>query len=99
VSEVPSTHRTALPGSVPATAGIGLRAPHHDQIVRERPPVGWLEVHSENYFAAGGVQIERLMRARSDYPMSLHGVGLSLGSADPLNRDHLGRRHSGQRRL
>ena len=91
MSEVPSTHRTALRGSVPATAGIGLRAPHHDQIVRERPPVGWLEVHSENYFADGGVQIDRLMRARSDYPMSLHGVGLSLGSADPLNRDHLGR--------
>lgn len=91
MSEAPSSERTALPRPVPATAGIGLRSPHHDQIVRDRPPVGWLEVHSENYFADGGIQIERLMSARSSYPMSLHGVGLSLGSTDPLDREHLRR--------
>jgi len=59
--------------------------------VRERPAVGWLEVHSENYFADGGMQIERLMNARSLYPLSLHGVGMSLGSTDPLDAEHVRR--------
>lgn len=90
--EVPSAaHPAALAGLVPATAGIGLRTPHQAQIVRDRPAVGWLEVHSENYFADGGMQIERLMSARSVYPISLHGVGLSLGSTDSLDREHLRR--------
>jgi len=91
VSEVPSNGRTALPRSIPATAGIGLRAVHQSQILRDRPPIGWLEVHSENYFADGGLQIDRLMSARAIYPLSLHGVGLSLGSTDPLDREHLRR--------
>jgi len=74
---------------IPARAGIGLRASHHAAIVSERPDVGWLEAHSENYFADGGSQLEHLARARALYPLSLHGVGLSLGSVDPLNREHL----------
>src|SRR5262245_40814888 len=78
-------------GSMPARAGIGLRAQHHDDLLRERPNVGLLEAHSENYFADGGAQIEYLMRLREFYPLSLHGVGLSLGSVDPLNREHLNR--------
>jgi uncharacterized protein (UPF0276 family) len=60
-------------------------------MARDRPAVGWLEVHSENYFADGGMHIERLMSVRSVYPISLHGVGLSLGSTDPLDRKHLHR--------
>jgi uncharacterized protein (UPF0276 family) len=51
--------------------------------------VGWFEAHSENYFAEGGARLECLERIRADYPLSLHGVGLSLGSTDPLAADHL----------
>ena len=54
-----------------------------------RPDAAWLEVHSENYFAAGGRAVSELDQVRRDYPLSLHGVGLSLGSADPLDREHL----------
>lgn len=79
----------AAAGPIPAQAGIGLRAQHHVQIVDERPTVAWLEAHSENYFAEGGTQIENLARARELYPLSLHGVGLSLGSTDPLDPEHL----------
>ena len=55
------------------------------------PTVGWLEAHSENYFGDGGAQCAALMKLRERYPLSLHGVGLSLGSVDPLDRDHLRR--------
>jgi len=72
-------------------AGIGLRAQHHAQILSERPQIWWLEAHSENYFAAGGMQRRTLLQIRAHYEISLHGVGLSLGSTDPLNRDHLRR--------
>jgi len=78
-------------GPVPARAGIGLRAVHHEALLAERPDVGWLEAHSENYFADGGAQLEYLERLRTLYPLSLHGVGLSLGSTDPLDRDHVRR--------
>lgn len=74
---------------IPAAAGIGLRAPHIAQVLAERPAVPWFEVHSENYFAAGGAMHTTLERIRMDYPLSLHGVGLSLGSADALDREHL----------
>ncbi len=82
---------TAAPAadSIPARAGIGLRAVHHQAILSERPAVGWLEAHSENYFADGGAQIQFLEKIRSLYPLSLHGVGLSLGSTDPPNAQHL----------
>lgn len=75
--------------SIPARAGIGLRAAHYRDVTEIRPDVGWLEVHSENYFGDGGAPLYYLERAREHYPISLHGVGLSLGSADPLNREHL----------
>lgn len=81
----------AAPRPIPANAGIGLRAQHHDDLLRARPAIGWLEAHSENYFADGGAQIDYLMQLRALYPMSLHGVGLSLGSTDPLDREHLWR--------
>jgi uncharacterized protein len=82
---------SVTPQPIPARAGIGLRAQHHDDLLREQPAVGWLEAHSENYFADGGAQIEYLMKLRALYPLSLHGVGLSLGSTDPLDREHLRR--------
>lgn len=75
--------------ALPAGAGIGLRAPHVPQVLAERPAVPWLEVHSENYYVDGGPALAALLRIRADYPLSLHGVGMSLGSADPLDRAHL----------
>ncbi|HEX7326275.1 MAG TPA: DUF692 domain-containing protein [Rhodanobacteraceae bacterium] len=70
---------------MPAAAGIGLRAPHVGRVVRERPHIAWLETHAENLFAAGGAFRTAMDTLRTDYPLSLHGVGLSLGSADRLN--------------
>ena len=74
---------------IPAAVGIGLRAPHYREALEARPRVAWWEVHSENYFGDGGPPHHYLERIRADFPLSLHGVGLSLGSVDPLNRTHL----------
>ena len=71
-------------------AGIGLRAPHVAEIVASRPPLAWLEAHAENYMG-GGAHVAALERLRRDYPISLHGVGLSLGTADGLDPRHLTR--------
>jgi uncharacterized protein (UPF0276 family) len=71
-------------------AGIGLRFPHHEQVLRTRPAVPWFEVHAENYFGGGSVR-RTLEAVRREYPLSLHGVGLSLGSADGLDAGHLQR--------
>jgi hypothetical protein len=70
-------------------AGVGLRTPHVREVLATHPPVAWFEVHSENYYADGGPALAALLRIRADYPLSLHGVGMSLGSADPLDRSHL----------
>lgn len=70
--------------------GIGLRAPHLAEILETRPAVPWLEVHAENYMG-GGPAVRALERLRHDYPISLHGVGMSLGSADGLDGRHLDR--------
>ncbi|HEY8508190.1 MAG TPA: DUF692 domain-containing protein [Steroidobacteraceae bacterium] len=72
-----------------AGAGIGMRAPHHREIVTRTPALAWVEVHSENFFVYGGPQYTLLEQVRTRYPLSLHGVGLSLGSTDPLDRTHL----------
>jgi uncharacterized protein (UPF0276 family) len=74
-----------------ADVGIGLRAPHYAEILERRPTLGFLEVHSENFFAAGGPALAWLERFRPAYPLSFHGVGLSLGSADALDERHLAR--------
>lgn len=75
---------------VPIRAGIGLRHPHHRDFAATRPAIGWIEVHSEN-FMRGGPPADLLAVLRRDYPVSLHGVGLSLGSADDLDARHLDR--------
>jgi uncharacterized protein len=77
-------------GPVPAAAGIGLRFAHHREVQQTRPAIAWLEVHSENYFG-GGATRRTLLEIGRDYPLSLHGVGLSLGSAEGLDREHLAR--------
>src|SRR2546425_4070425 len=73
---------------IPAAAGEGPRVPRHPALLEEKPAVAWLEVHSENYMG-GGKPLMVLDAIRRDYPLSLHGVGLSLGSADGLNERHL----------
>jgi uncharacterized protein len=62
--------------------GFGLRAPHYQEVLERRPAVAWFEVHSENFFGEGGKALKTLLEIRQHYPISLHGVGLSLGSAD-----------------
>src|ERR1700722_18214579 len=94
-----SVARANLGNSMPARAGIGLRAAHHLRVLSESPAVAWFEAHTENYIADGGAHVEALARIRARYPLSLHGVGLSLGSADPLNTRHLERVHRAVKRF
>lgn len=69
--------------------GIGWRHPHYGELLQRRPPLGFVEVHSENFFAEGGAALATLERARTQYPVSLHGVGLSLGSVLGVDAWHL----------
>lgn len=71
--------------------GIGLRAAHYRDFLDGAPPVGWVEVHTENYLADGGWDRHVLERVRERYPVSLHGVGLGIGSAQGIRPGHLRR--------
>lgn len=77
-----------LPDSPFRAAGIGLRAKHYEAILEEKPKIGWIEVHPENYFG-GGTHRHYLGKAREHYPLSLHAVGLSLGSDQPVDENHM----------
>lgn len=72
-------------------AGVGLKPQHVRDILGETPALGFVEVHAENYMGAGGPPHRHLEAVRAEYPLSIHGVGLSLAGADPLDREHLGR--------
>jgi len=72
-----------------AAAGIGLKAQHMAEILRGRPALGFLEVHAENYMGDGGTPHRWLSALAEHYPLSIHGVGLSLGGDQPLDTDHL----------
>jgi uncharacterized protein len=74
-----------------ARAGAGLKPAHYSAILDDRPDVGWFEAHAENYMGAGGPPHFFLERIRALYPLSLHGVGLSIGSAGGMTPGHLGR--------
>ena len=76
--------------SIPKAAGIGLRSPHIAEMLTRRPSAGWLEVHAENYMGDSAA-VTALESLRQSYPLSVHGVGLSIGSASGLDRDHLER--------
>ena len=79
------------PAASPTTkAGIGLRSRHHPEVVASRPTVGWFEIHAENYMG-GGVPLHYLDRIRADYPISVHGVGLSLAASNGIDSHHLAR--------
>jgi uncharacterized protein (UPF0276 family) len=71
--------------------GVGLRSPHIDRVLRERPAVDWFEIISENYFADGGIARSHLESVRATYRLIPHGVSLSIGGSDALNRDYLRR--------
>ena len=72
-----------------APVGIGWRHPHYADVLEQLPPLDFLEVHSENFFAAGGAALAVLKQGRASYPVSLHGVGLGLGSAAGIDAWHL----------
>ena len=83
-----ATMRSA--GSAPQRTGIGLRLPHLAEVVATRPSVGWLEVHPEN-FLANPHATEFLLELAPQYPISVHTVGISIGSIDGIDRDHVRR--------
>jgi uncharacterized protein (UPF0276 family) len=74
--------------------GIGLRREHYGLVLSEHPEVPWFEAISENFMVAGGRPRQVLERVRADYPVALHGVSLSIGSAEPVSRDYLARLRS-----
>ncbi len=80
------THRPWFGG-----VGVGFKAEHFDAVLESRPDVGFFEIHAENYVGAGGPPHRRLEAIRERYPLSLHGVGLSIGSPGPLDQAHLAR--------
>jgi uncharacterized protein (UPF0276 family)/uncharacterized membrane protein len=78
-------------GSIRASAGIGLRFQHVSEIIETKPDIPWLEAHAENHMSEGGRSRRVLDDIRRDYPISIHGVGLSIGGVDALDRAHLER--------
>lgn len=82
-----ASHRDTLP----AGPGVGYKAQHFSDILNNANPVEWLEIHAENYMGAGGRPQAQLRHLAERFPMSVHGVGLSIGGEGPLNRDHLAR--------
>jgi len=69
--------------------GLGLRTEHYQHVLEHKPDIDWFEILSENYMVPGGKPLANLDRIRADYPMVMHGVSLSIGSTDPLNKDYL----------
>lgn len=85
------TREQRVHSQVPARAGVGLKPQHYADILDSCPDIGWFEVHPENYMGAGGPPHYFLEKIRQIYPLSLHGVGLSIGGGGPLDQTHLTR--------
>lgn len=81
----------ASPDKIPPRAGVGLKPEHYRTILETDPNIGFFEIHAENYMGAGGPPHRYLSEIRDRYPISLHGVGLSIGADRPLDREHLDR--------
>ena len=88
---IPRVVEAASHAVVPKRAGVGLKPEHFRTILDSKPDIGFFEVHAENYMGAGGPPHRYLTRIREIYPLSLHGVGLSIGGSQPLDKDHLKR--------
>ncbi len=81
--------RQSTTAHLPLGIGIGLRTRHYQELLAREPCADWLEAHTENYFGDGGFDLHVLMRLRERYPISLHGVGLALGSVAGYSSQHL----------
>lgn len=79
------------PRSLPARPGVGYKPQHYADLLADPTPVGWLEIHAENYMGDGGRPLAQLRALAERFPISVHGVGLSIGGEGPLDRDHLAR--------
>ena len=79
--------------------GVGLRRPHYSHVIETPTAVDWFEVVSENFMVDGGRPLQVLEKVRERYPIVLHGVSMSIGSTDPLNREYLSRLRSLARRF
>jgi uncharacterized protein (UPF0276 family) len=84
-----SQSQVAPAHTLPARAGVGLKPEHFQEILATKPAIGFFEVHAENYMVPGGPFHHYLTRIRERYPLSIHGVGLSIGADAPLDLDHL----------
>ena len=78
-------------GKINASAGVGLKGQHVADILETKPDIGFFEVHAENYMGAGGLPHAQLRSIRENYPISVHGVGMSIGSSGKISKDHLAR--------
>ncbi|MEO0665337.1 MAG: DUF692 domain-containing protein [Pseudomonadota bacterium] len=76
---------------LPLVPGVGYKPQHYADLLQEPGPVGWLEVHAENYMGEGGRPLAQLAHLAERFPISVHGVGLSIGGEGPLDADHLAR--------
>lgn len=79
------------PASLPACPGVGYKPQHYTAIMADPGPLGWLEIHAENYMGDGGRPIAQLRHLAERFPISVHGVGLSIGAEGDLDADHLAR--------
>ena len=79
------------PNTLPNRPGVGYKPQHFSDIMQDASPVEWLEIHAENYMGQGGRPIAQLRHLAEKFPISVHGVGLSIGGADPLDKEHLNR--------
>ena len=90
LSSLQAVSQAQAPG-LPRRAGLGLKHEHFMDVLETSPDIGFFEVHAENYMVAGGPFHHYLGLIREQYPLSLHGVGLSIGGEGPLDREHLAR--------
>jgi uncharacterized protein len=81
----------SIVANLPARAGVGFKPVHFHDIIAAEQPIGFFEVHAENYMGAGGPPHAQLGALRERYALSVHGVGLSIGGMQPLDREHLAR--------
>jgi len=88
---VPLAFGAAATQGLPVRSGVGLKPEHFQEILETRPEIGFFEIHAENYMVDGGPFHHYLGRIRAQYPLSIHGVGLSIGGESPLDGDHLDR--------
>lgn len=80
-----------FPNRLPNSAGVGYKPQHFSEILEQAGPVGWLEIHAENYMGDGGRPLAQLRHLSEKFPISVHGVGLSIGGEGPLDAEHLAR--------